>query len=176
MPLGTTIHNIEITRIWGGQLARVAGAVAKLIAKEGKLATLRLPSREVRLVSQNCLATVGQVGNVGVNQKSLGRARSKCWLGKCPIVRGVVMNPVDHPHGGGEGKAPIGRKNPQPLGVILRLEEELGKGKNIVIVFFFVAVSKYVTRNMENCIFGICNNAMGKRRELSAWWIHNRLP
>ncbi|KEH17703.1 50S ribosomal protein L2P [Medicago truncatula] len=106
------MHNIEITRGRGGQLARAAGAVAKLIAKEGKSATLRLPSGEVRLVSQNCLATVGQVGNVGVNQKSLGRAGSKCWLGKRPVVRGVVMNPVDHPHGGGEGKAPIGRKKP----------------------------------------------------------------
>uniref|UniRef100_A0ACD6AU97 Uncharacterized protein n=1 Tax=Avena sativa TaxID=4498 RepID=A0ACD6AU97_AVESA len=106
------MHNIEITRGRGGQLARAAGAVAKLIAKEGTSATLRLPSGEVRLVSQNCLATVGQVGNVGVNQKSLGRAGSKCWLGKRPVVRGVVMNPVDHPHGGGEGKAPIGRKKP----------------------------------------------------------------
>ncbi|VAI45874.1 unnamed protein product [Triticum turgidum subsp. durum] len=104
MPLGMAMHNIEITRGRGGQLARAAGAVAKLIAEEGKSATLRLPSGEVRLVSQNCLATVGQVGNVGVNQKSLGRAGSKCWLGKRPIVRGVVMNPVDHPHGGGEGK------------------------------------------------------------------------
>ena len=112
MPLGTAIHNIEITLGKGGQLARAAGAVAKLIAKEGKSATLRLPSGEVRLVSQNCLATVGQVGNVGVNQKSLGRAGSKCWLGKRPVVRGVVMNPVDHPHGGGEGRAPIGRKKP----------------------------------------------------------------
>nr|YP_003587709.1 ribosomal protein L2 [Anomochloa marantoidea]ACT15447.1 ribosomal protein L2 [Anomochloa marantoidea] len=112
MPLGTAIHNIEITRGRGGQLARAAGAVAKLIAKEGKSATLRLPSGEVRLISQKCLATVGQVGNVGVNRKSLGRAGSKCWLGKRPVVRGVVMNPVDHPHGGGEGKAPIGRKKP----------------------------------------------------------------
>ncbi|KAH0458625.1 hypothetical protein IEQ34_011439 [Dendrobium chrysotoxum] len=112
MPLGTAIHNIEITLRKGGQLARAAGAVAKLIAKEGKSATLRLPSGEVRLISKNCLATVGQVGNVGVNQKSLGRAGSKCWLGKCPVVRGVVMNPVDHPHGGGEGRAPIGRKKP----------------------------------------------------------------
>ncbi|XBI38244.1 hypothetical protein VPH35_123332 [Triticum aestivum] len=167
MPLGTAMHNMEITRGRGGQLARAAGAVAKLIAKEGKSAPLRLPSGEVRLVSQNCLATVGQVGNVGVNQKSLGRAGSKCWLGKRHVVRGVVMNPVDHPHGGGEGKAPIGRKNPQPLGVILRLEEELGKEKNIAIVLFFVALSKYVTRNMENCIFGICNYAMGKQRELN---------
>ncbi|KAK9151364.1 hypothetical protein Syun_009673 [Stephania yunnanensis] len=96
----------------GGQLARAAGAVAKLIAKEGKSATLKLPSGEVRLISKNCSATVGQVGNIGVNQKSLGRAGSKCWLGKRPVVRGVVMNPVDHPHGGGEGRAPIGRKKP----------------------------------------------------------------
>ncbi|KAK6770094.1 hypothetical protein RDI58_032661 [Solanum bulbocastanum] len=95
-----------------GQLARAAGAVAKLIAKEGKSATLKLPSGEVRLISKNCSATVGQVGNVGVNQKSLGRAGSKRWLGKRPVVRGVVMNPVDHPHGGGEGRAPIGRKKP----------------------------------------------------------------
>nr|BDI13130.1 hypothetical protein [Nanhaia fordii] len=112
MPLGTAIHNIEITLGRGGQLARAAGAVAKLIAKEGKSATIKLPSGEVRLISKNCSATVGQVGNVGVNQKNLGRAGSKCWLGKRPVVRGVAMNPVDHPHGGGEGRAPIGRKKP----------------------------------------------------------------
>nr|YP_010294542.1 ribosomal protein L2 [Xyris indica]YP_010294559.1 ribosomal protein L2 [Xyris indica]ULQ68364.1 ribosomal protein L2 [Xyris indica]ULQ68381.1 ribosomal protein L2 [Xyris indica]ULQ68444.1 ribosomal protein L2 [Xyris indica]ULQ68461.1 ribosomal protein L2 [Xyris indica]ULQ68681.1 ribosomal protein L2 [Xyris indica] len=112
MPLGTAIHNIEITRGRGGQFARAAGAVAKLIAKEGKSVTLRLPSGEVRLISQNCLATVGQVGNVGAKLKSLDRAGSKCWLGKRPVVRGVVMNPVDHPHGGGEGRSPIGRKKP----------------------------------------------------------------
>nr|YP_009990625.1 ribosomal protein L2 [Zygophyllum fabago]YP_009990633.1 ribosomal protein L2 [Zygophyllum fabago]YP_010584807.1 ribosomal protein L2 [Zygophyllum mucronatum]YP_010584815.1 ribosomal protein L2 [Zygophyllum mucronatum]YP_010828651.1 ribosomal protein L2 [Zygophyllum pterocarpum]YP_010828855.1 ribosomal protein L2 [Zygophyllum macropterum]QNM99129.1 ribosomal protein L2 [Zygophyllum fabago]QNM99137.1 ribosomal protein L2 [Zygophyllum fabago]QSX42799.1 ribosomal protein L2 [Zygophyllum faba len=112
MPLGTAIHNIEITLGKGGQLARAAGAVAKLIAKEGKSATLKLPSGEVRLISKNCSATVGQVGNVGVSQKSLDRAGSKRWLGKRPVVRGVVMNPVDHPHGGGEGRAPIGRKKP----------------------------------------------------------------
>nr|YP_009671009.1 ribosomal protein L2 [Passiflora arbelaezii]YP_009671032.1 ribosomal protein L2 [Passiflora arbelaezii]QCX30251.1 ribosomal protein L2 [Passiflora arbelaezii]QCX30252.1 ribosomal protein L2 [Passiflora arbelaezii] len=112
MPLGTAIHNIEITLGKGGQLARAAGAVAKLIAKEGKSATLKLPSGEVRLISKNCSATVGQVGNVGVKLKSLGRAGSKCWLGKRPVVRGVVMNPVDHPHGGGEGRPPIGRKKP----------------------------------------------------------------
>ncbi|KAD2805561.1 hypothetical protein E3N88_38938 [Mikania micrantha] len=80
--------------------------------KKGKSATLKLPSGEVRLIPKNCSATVGQVGNVGVNQKSLGRAGSKRWLGKRPVVRGVVMNPVDHPHGGGEGRAPIGRKKP----------------------------------------------------------------
>nr|YP_010214779.1 ribosomal protein L2 [Nuytsia floribunda]UBN08700.1 ribosomal protein L2 [Nuytsia floribunda] len=115
MPLGTAIHNIEITLGKGGQLARAAGAVAKLIAKEGKSATLKLPSGEVRLISKNCSATVGQVGErreLNPRMKGLGKAGSKCWLGKRPVVRGVVMNPVDHPHGGGEGKSPIGRKKP----------------------------------------------------------------
>ncbi|CAJ1978111.1 unnamed protein product, partial [Sphenostylis stenocarpa] len=106
-----------------GQLSRAVGAVAKLIAKEGKLATLKLPSGEVRSISKDYSATVRQVGNVGVNKKNLGRAGSKCWLGKCPIVRGVVMNPVYHLHGGGEGRTPIGRKNSQLLGVFLHLEE-----------------------------------------------------
>ncbi|KAL2900547.1 50S ribosomal protein L2 chloroplastic [Bienertia sinuspersici] len=106
----TTVSEITLGK--GGQLARAAGAVAKLIANEGKSATLKLPSWEVRLISKNCSATVGQVGNVAVNQKRLGRAGSKRWLGKRPVVRGVVMNPVDHPHWGGEGRAPIGRKNP----------------------------------------------------------------
>jgi len=112
MPLGTAIHNIEITPGRGGQLVRTAGAVAKLIAKENNLATLRLPSGEVRLISQNCLATVGQIGNVDANNRTIGKAGSKRWLGKRPRVRGVVMNPIDHPHGGGEGRAPIGRKKP----------------------------------------------------------------
>ncbi|KAJ8429226.1 hypothetical protein Cgig2_009382 [Carnegiea gigantea] len=112
MPLGIAIHNIEMTLGKGGQLARAAGTVAKLIAKEGKSATLKLASGEVRFISKNCSATVGQVGNVGVKHKSLGRVGSKHWLGKRPVIRGVVMNPVNHPHGGGEGRAPIGRKNP----------------------------------------------------------------
>nr|AMD61964.1 ribosomal protein L2 [Tetraplodon fuegianus] len=112
MPLGTAIHNIELTPGKGGQLVRTAGAVAKLIAKEGQLATLRLPSGEVRLVSQRSLATIGQIGNPDANNKSIGKAGSKRWLGKRPRVRGVVMNPIDHPHGGGEGRAPIGRKKP----------------------------------------------------------------
>nr|YP_010188601.1 ribosomal protein L2 [Bryum argenteum]QZJ47404.1 ribosomal protein L2 [Bryum argenteum] len=112
MPLGTAIHNIEITPGKGGQLVRTAGTVAKLIAKEGQLATLRLPSGEVRLISQNSLATIGQIGNADANNKSIGKAGSKRWLGKRPRVRGVVMNPIDHPHGGGEGRAPIGRKKP----------------------------------------------------------------
>nr|YP_010974663.1 ribosomal protein L2 [Amyema quandang]WNR57116.1 ribosomal protein L2 [Amyema quandang]WNR57178.1 ribosomal protein L2 [Amyema quandang]WNR57240.1 ribosomal protein L2 [Amyema quandang] len=113
MPLGTAIHNIEITLGKGGQLARAAGAVAKLIAKEGKSATLKLPSGEVRLISQNCSATVGQVGERReLNPRMVGKAGYKRWLGKRPVVRGIVMNPVDHPHGGGEGKSPIGRKKP----------------------------------------------------------------
>nr|QNK04118.1 ribosomal protein L2 [Adenophora triphylla] len=112
MPVGTAIHNIEIAIGKGGQLARAGGAVAKLIAKEGKSATLKLPSGEVRLISKKCSATVGQVGKLGVKQTSLGRAGSKRWLGKRPRVRGGVMNAVDHPHGGGAGRAPIGKKKP----------------------------------------------------------------
>nr|QYB22023.1 ribosomal protein L2 [Pherosphaera fitzgeraldii]BBF91037.1 ribosomal protein L2 [Pherosphaera fitzgeraldii] len=112
MPLGTTIHNVEIQARKGGQLARAAGAVAALIAKESGLATIRLPSGEVRLISENCSATIGQVGNVNSSNRSLGKAGAKRWLGKRSEVRGVVMNPVDHPHGGGEGRAPIGKKKP----------------------------------------------------------------
>jgi len=112
MPLGTIIHNVELQPGKGGQIARAAGTVAQIVAKEGLLATLRMPSGEFRLVSQKCLATVGQVGNVDANNESLGKAGSKRWLGRRPKVRGVVMNAVDHPHGGGEGRAPIGRKRP----------------------------------------------------------------
>nr|UBN07285.1 ribosomal protein L2 [Taxillus theifer] len=112
MPLGTAIHNIEITLGKGGQLARAAGAVAKLISKEGKSATLKLPSGEVRLISQNCSATVGQVGERRELNPRIKKAGYKRWIGKRPVVRGIVMNPVDHPHGGGEGRSPIGRKKP----------------------------------------------------------------
>nr|YP_009033821.1 ribosomal protein L2 [Mesotaenium endlicherianum]AHZ11204.1 ribosomal protein L2 [Mesotaenium endlicherianum] len=112
IPLGTAVHNIELQPGRGGQVARAAGAVAQLIAKEGRTATLRLPSGEVRLVPQTCVATVGQVGHVDASNRSLGKAGAKRWLGKRPKVRGVVMNAADHPHGGGEGRAPIGRKRP----------------------------------------------------------------
>jgi large subunit ribosomal protein L2 len=112
MPLGTEIHNIELQPGSGGQLARSAGAVARLIAKEGKFVTLRLPSGEIRLVSQNCWATIGQVGNGDISNIILGKAGRTRWLGKRPTVRGAAMNPVDHPHGGGEGRAPIGRSRP----------------------------------------------------------------
>ena len=112
IPLGTSVHNIELQPGKGGQVARAAGTVAQVIAKAGQLATLRLPSGEVRLVPQACFATIGQVGNIDANNRKLGKAGAKRWLGRRPKVRGVVMNAADHPHGGGEGRAPIGRKRP----------------------------------------------------------------
>lgn len=112
VPLGAAIHNIEIVPGKGGQLVRAAGAVARIIAKEGRLVTPRSPSGEIRLILRKCLATIGQIGNVDSNNLRIGKAGSRRWLGKRPKVRGVVMNPVDHPHGGGEGKVPIGRKKP----------------------------------------------------------------
>nr|YP_009057856.1 ribosomal protein L2 [Nephroselmis astigmatica]AID67716.1 ribosomal protein L2 [Nephroselmis astigmatica] len=112
MPLGTEVHNVELRPHQGGQLVRAAGAVAQLVAKEGQWVTLRLPSGEVRLVSHACWATVGQVGNIEATNVNIGKAGRKRWLGKRPHVRGSVMNPVDHPHGGGEGRAPIGRSHP----------------------------------------------------------------
>jgi large subunit ribosomal protein L2 len=112
MPLGTEVHNIELHPGSGGQLVRAAGTVAQLVAKEGNFVTLRLPSGEVRLVSKECWATIGQVGNVDVSNLTSGKAGRTRWLGRRPTVRGVVMNPCDHPHGGGEGRAPIGRSHP----------------------------------------------------------------
>lgn len=112
IPVGTTVHNIEMTPGRGGQLARSAGSSAQLMAKEGKYAQLRLPSGEFRLVSLECRATIGQVGNLSHELITLGKAGKSRYLGKRPHVRGSVMNPVDHPHGGGEGRAPIGRPSP----------------------------------------------------------------
>jgi large subunit ribosomal protein L2 len=112
VPVGTIVHNVEMSPGKGGQLVRSAGSGAQLMAKEGKYATLRLPSGEMRNVLQACKATIGQVGNVDHENISLGKAGRSRWLGIRPTVRGVVMNPRDHPHGGGEGKSPIGRKTP----------------------------------------------------------------
>jgi len=112
MPLGTVIHNIELKPGKGGQLVRSAGSSAQIMAKEGKYAQIRLPSSEVRMVLLDCKATVGQVGNVEHETISIGKAGRNRWLGKRPTVRGSAMNPVDHPHGGGEGRAPVGRKSP----------------------------------------------------------------
>jgi large subunit ribosomal protein L2 len=112
IPLGTEVHNIELQPGSGGQLVRAAGTVAQIVAKEGKWVTLRLPSGEVRLVSQNCWATIGRVSNPDSINVTLGKAGRKRWLGRRPYVRGSAMNPVDHPHGGGEGRTPIGRSRP----------------------------------------------------------------
>lgn len=112
IPIGTMIHNIELTPGRGGQLARSAGNSAQLMAKEGKYATLRLPSGEMRMVPINGRATVGQVGNIDHDLINIGKAGRKRHMGIRPHVRGSVMNPNDHPHGGGEGKAPIGRSGP----------------------------------------------------------------
>jgi len=112
IPLGSIIHNVELTLGKGGQIARAAGTYAQLIAKEGDFVTLKLPSNEVRLVNKRCYATLGQVGNVDSVNITLGKAGRSRWLGKRPKVRGVVKNPIDHPHGGGEGRSPIGRPKP----------------------------------------------------------------
>ena len=110
IPLGTVIHNIELVPGKGGQLVRSAGAAAQLVAKEGKYAQIRLPSGEVRMVHLECKATIGQVGHAEHENESLGKAGKSRYLGRRPHVRGSAMTPRDHPHGGGEGKAPIGRR------------------------------------------------------------------
>ena len=117
IPLGTIIHNIELKLGKGGQLARSAGTFAQLMAKEGKYAQVKLPSGEVRMVLQDCLATIGQVGNIDHENVSIGKAGRSRWLGKRPKVRGVAMNPVDHPHGGGEGRTSGGRHPVTPWGI-----------------------------------------------------------
>jgi large subunit ribosomal protein L2 len=112
IPVGTMIHNIELKIGKGGQLVRSAGASAQLMAKEGDYALLRMPSGELRKVHINCRATIGQVGNLEHENITIGKAGRSRWLGIRPVNRGVSMNPNDHPHGGGEGRSPVGRKNP----------------------------------------------------------------
>lgn len=117
VPLGTWVHNIEMRIGKGGQIARSAGAYAMLAAKEGRYSQLRLPSGEVRLILQDCRVTIGQVGNVQHENVKIGKAGRNRWLGIRPQSRGVAMNPVDHPHGGGEGKSSGGRHPVTPWGV-----------------------------------------------------------
>ena len=112
IPVGTVIHNIELYPGRGAQLVRSAGVAAQLMAKEGNMATIRMPSGEMRKVRMDCRATIGQVGNIDHANVSIGKAGRKRHMGIRPTVRGSVMNPVDHPHGGGEGKSPIGRPGP----------------------------------------------------------------
>ncbi|MBS4025102.1 MAG: 50S ribosomal protein L2 [Clostridia bacterium] len=116
IPVGTIIHNIEMKPGKGGQLVRSAGTSAQLMAKEGSYANIRMPSGEVRLIHSDCRATVGQVGNLNNENITIGKAGRNRWLGKRPTVRGVAMNPNDHPHGGGEGRSPIGRNPVTPWG------------------------------------------------------------
>lgn len=112
IPLGTSIHNLELIPNKGGQLVRAGGTSAKILAKEGDYVTLRLPSKEIRLLRKECFATIGEVSNNDAFLVQSGKAGRTRWLGKRPTVRGSVMNPCDHPHGGGEGRAPIGRTRP----------------------------------------------------------------
>ena len=119
IPVGSLIHNIEMRPGKGGQLVRSAGTVAQLMAKEGAFANVRLPSGEVRLIHISCRATLGQVGNLDYENQKIGKAGRSRWMGIRPTVRGSVMNPTDHPHGGGEGRAPVGRQYPvSPWGKI----------------------------------------------------------
>jgi len=117
IPLGTTIHNIEMKKGKGGQLARSAGTAGQLVAKESGYAQIKMPSGETRMIHLDCYATVGQVGNLNYENVSIGKAGRTRWMGIRPTVRGVVMNPVDHPHGGGEGKTSGGRNPVSPWGV-----------------------------------------------------------
>ena len=112
IPLGTEVHNVELIAGKGGQMVRAAGAAAQVVAKEGNYVTLRLPSKEVRMVRKECYATIGRVGNIEARNIKLGKAGRSRHRGRRPHVRGSVMNPVDHPHGGGEGRAPVGRSGP----------------------------------------------------------------
>jgi len=117
IPLGTMIHNIELKKGKGGQMARAAGTAAQLLAKEAGYAQIKMPSGEVRKVHLDCYATIGQVGNLNYENVSIGKAGRTRWLGKRPTVRGVAMNPIDHPHGGGEGKTSGGRHPVSPWGL-----------------------------------------------------------
>jgi large subunit ribosomal protein L2 len=135
IPTGTNIHNIELKKGRGGQIVRAAGAAAQIVAKEGHYAQVKLPSNEVRKVHIDCMASIGQVGNLEHENISLGKAGRRRWMGRRPSVRGVAMNPVDHPMGGGEGKASGGRHPTTPWGVPtkgLKTRKNRRTGKYIV--------------------------------------------
>ena len=133
MPLGTEVHNVELNPGAGGKLVRAAGTAAQLVARLGKFVAIRLPSKELRLVSNNCWATIGQVGNNELTNLVLGKAGRSRWLGQRPRVRGSAKNPVDHPHGGGEGKSPIGRSRPVTPWGKPALGQRTGKPNQFVI-------------------------------------------
>ena len=127
IPLGTMVHNIELRPGKGAQMVRSAGTVAQLLAKEGSYAHIRLPSGEVRLIHMDCRATIGQIGNLEHENIAIGKAGRTRWLGRRPHVRGVAMNPIDHPHGGGEGKTSGGRHPVTPWGVPTKGYKTRGK-------------------------------------------------
>jgi len=131
IPLGTSVHNIELIPNRGGQIVRSAGTSAKILAKEGDFITLRLPSKEIRLIRKECFATIGELGNNDAFLVQSGKAGRTRWLGKRPTVRGSVMNPCDHPHGGGEGRAPIGRSRPLTPWGKPALGKKTRKAKNL---------------------------------------------
>ncbi|HXV44930.1 MAG TPA: 50S ribosomal protein L2 [Anaerolineae bacterium] len=141
IPLGTQVHNIELQPGKGGQLVRSAGTSAQLLAKEGAYAQVRMPSGEVRLINQNCLATIGQVGNVDHSNIVLGKAGRKRWLGIRPTVRGSAMDPNSHPHGGGEGRSPIGMPGPKTPWGKPALGAKTRKNKR---------TEQYIVRNRRN--------------------------
>ena len=141
IPLGIAIHNIEFLPNKGGQLVRCAGTSAKILAKEGKYVTLRLPSKEIRLLPKECFATIGELSNNDAFLIRSGKAGRTRWLGKRPTVRGSVMNPCDHPHGGGEGRAPIGRSSPSTPWGKPALGTKTRKRKKIT--------SKYIIRSRK---------------------------
>jgi len=135
IPLGTQIHNIELRAGRGGQIVRSAGSSAQLLAKEGEMATIRLPSGEVRRVRAECMATIGQVSNLDHENQNIGKAGRSRHMGRRPTVRGVVMNPNDHPHGGGEGKSPTGMPPKTPWGKpAMGLRTRRNKSTNKMIV------------------------------------------
>lgn len=129
LPLGTWVHNVELTMGRGGQMCRSAGSYAQVMAKDGEYTMLRLPSGELRRVHRNCRATVGQVGNTDHSNQSIGKAGKSRWLGRRPKVRGAAMNPIDHPHGGGEGRSSGGRHPVTPWGKPTKGFKTRGKKK-----------------------------------------------
>ena len=141
IPVGTMVHNIEMTPGKGGQIARSAGMSAQIMAAEGKYVTIRMPSREMRLILAKCRATIGQVGNVDHEIVSLGKAGKARYLGQRPEVRGAVMNPVDHPHGGGEGKAPVGHAGPETPWGKPALGYKTRKKKNVTNKFILKRIN-----------------------------------
>ena len=144
IPVGTVVHNIELKPGKGGQIARSAGASAQVLGKEGKYVLIRLRSGEVRMILSTCRATIGQVGNLQHELVNVGKAGRSRWKGIRPTVRGSVMNPNDHPHGGGEGRAPIGRPSPMSPWGKPTLGKKTRRGKNHQTNLSFVDVRKII--------------------------------